>query len=282
MTSSERNLRAALDATHEPPFDAYLLVISTAICVVFGLAALPAAASEPFEANVPLLILTAIAYLLAGVQWLALMRKFGYEPPIVAALVGIAACLLFAAYHGQLGALVGLAIGVVVSFGWRTIQDSPTRLADAAYAVSAVALLGFLPAQGLLLRQLPFGATGYYMFIVGVLVFGIVQGVLSRPERDGTRALGNSTVLALIATVIVICVFGIVAGDPFGFFGGLVIGACVGGGALLGRALLPLLTPAPTQHGRVVKRRPMLIDVLLPFAIAAAAAFFCVRSVITP
>lgn len=248
--------------------------------MLWAILALPFFARDANEPNIALLVAVAVVMVLAAIQWLALMRKFGFDPPILPAVLGVIAALVFAAYWGQIGALVGLAVGLVGSYGWRITVESPTRFADAAYSVGAAALLGFLPAQLLILRRLDGGITGTYLVLIGLIVFGAVQAILSRPARDGTRYLATATGFAALASIAVVTLAGVIRGGPFSFGASVIIALAIAIGATIGRGFVTILLPAPERGARPAHRRPMLADALLPICVASAAGFFAVRAVL--
>lgn len=279
MTSSSTRGRGQNARYSTPVVDQFGLVVAVAATALWAVCALPALGGGAARADVPLTIAVSVVMLLAAVQWLALLRRFGASPPIPAALVGITVTLVAAAVSGQLGAVVGLVAGVVLAYCWRIVQETDSRLADVGYATLGVVVFGFLPAQMLLLRRLDAGPSGFYMYLAIVVVFEIVQSVLSRPARDGTRGADMSTLAAAVGATIAGVVGGAVAGTPVGAAGGLLVGAATAAGAAAGRACLPVLAPAPEVDGRRVRRRPLLLDALAPHLFAAPFAFLAFRMV---
>lgn len=278
MTSSSTQGRRR-PVSSAPVVDRFGVFAAVAVTALWAVCGLPALGGGPARVDIPLTIAVVLVCLLAGAQWLALLRRFGVSPPVPAALGGMAVTLVAASIWGQAGALVGLVGSLTLVYCWRIVQESGTRLADIGYAVTGVVVFGFFPAQLLLLRRVAAGPAGFYMYLVTVVVFEVVQAVLSRPARDGTRAADMSTLAAGVAATVAGVVAGAVAGGPVGAAGGLAIGALTAAGAAAGRACLPMLAPAPEVDGRRIRRRPLLLDALAPFMFAAPAAFFAYRMV---
>lgn len=278
MTSSQAQDRPRA-VRPAPVVDQFGVVVAIAVTALWAICGLPALGGAPASADIALTVGVTVVAVLAAVQWLALLRRFEATPPLPAAIVGIVAILVAAAFAGQLGALLGLVGGMILAYCWRIAQVSESRLADVAYVVAALVVFGFFPAQVLLLARLGSGPAGLYIYLVTVLVFEVVQAVLSRPARDGTRSADMSTLAAAVGATVTGVVAGVVAGDPIGATGGLVIGVAIGGAGAAGRACIPLLAPAPEVEGRRVRRRPLLLDALAPHLFAAPAAFLAVRMV---
>lgn len=278
MTSSQAQGRPR-EVRPAPVVDQFGVVVSIATTALWAICGLPALGGAPASADVALAAGVMVVAVLAAVQWIALLRRFGASPPLPAALIGVVAILAAAAVAGQLGALLGLVGGMIVAYVWRIVQESESRLADVAYVLVALVVFGFFPAQVLLLARLGSGTAGLYIYLVTVLVFEVVQAVLSRPARDGTRGADMSTLAAAVGATVTGVVAGVVVGDAVGAAGGLLVGAAIGGAGAAGRACIPLLAPAPEVDGRRVRRRPLLIDALAPHFFAAPAAFLAVRMV---
>lgn len=278
MTSSSTPGRGRT-VSSTPVVDRFGVFAAVAVTVLWAVCGLPSLGGGPDRSDIPLAVAVGLVCVLAGVQWVALVRRFGASPPLPAALVGIVVTITAASGWGQAGALVGLAASMVLVYCWRIAQGSDSRLADVGYAVTAVVVFGFFPAQVLLLRRIAAGPSGFFMYLVIAVVFEVVQAVLSRPARDGTRAADMSTLAAAMAATVAGVVAGAVAGEPIGAAGGLVIGAATAAGAAAGRACLPMLAPAPEVDGRRIRRRPILLDALAPYLFAAPAAFFAYRMV---
>ena len=278
MTSPSRQGRPGAPGS-APVVDRFGVFVSVAVTALWAVCARPALDGGPARADIALTIAVAVVVLVAAVQWLALLRRFGMSPPMPAVLIGVLGTLVAAAVAGQGGALAGLVFSLILVYCWRIAESSETRLADVGFGVTGVAVFGFFPAQVLLLGRVAAGPAGLYIYLVTVVVFEVVQAVLSRPARDGTRAADMSTLAAGIAATVAGVVAGAVAGGPVGAAGGLALGVVGAAGAAAGRACLPLLAPAPEVDGRRIKRRPLLLDALAPFLFAAPATFLAYRMV---
>lgn len=281
MIDRERQLQAVLAQHHQLPFDGFSLVTAVVATAVLAVAAIPAFGRGPGVVPIVLTVFVIAFSVLATVQWLALMIRFGFRPPILVSLAGVTAVLVAAAMQGQRGALVALGATLVATYVWRIASETETRFGDVAIAVAAVAVIGYLPAYVLLLRRLPFGIEGFYLWLVPVFAFMSVQAVLSRPASDGTRHADVATAAAALVCTAVSAVLGWILGDPFGLGPGLLVGAATAAGGVFGQMTLEILAPAPATEGRRIRRRPLLFDALAPLFVSVPFAFFAVRHILT-
>jgi len=259
--------------------DRFGVVVAIGVTALWAVAGFPVFAAWPYVPDIPLLIAVGLVCTPSAIQWLALMRRFGASPPIAAAVGAVVLTLILGSVAGQLGALVGLSSGVIACYVWRIARASETRLTDVAYGCVSVVVFGFFPAQVLLLRRLDIGARGFYLYLAATLAYAVVQAVLARPARDGTRGLDASAGAAAFACVIVAVVGGVLGGPSLGAAGGLITGVAIAAASVAGRACLPLLAQAPVVEGRRIRRPPLLLDALTPLLFGAPAAFLALRAV---
>lgn len=259
-----------------PSFDSYALILGLGVCALWTLGAVPLFVS-PRSTGFVLPVFVFATAALTAVAWLDQTRHTAFQPPVAATVVGILAVIVGASVGGQTGALLGMALTVVLAFAWRIVEETGTRFADVAFVVAAVSLFGFLPAQALLLRALPAGGRGFGVFVAAAAAFIVAQAMLARPSVDGTRRADPTTAVAALAAMLVGLVAGVVAGRGFGAVSGLLIGLAVGVGSACGRAALAVLVPTEVVDGRRARRRPMLADAVLPLFFAAPFAYGMVR-----
>ncbi len=280
MSVEDRDLRRILHAERTAAFDGFGVVVVLVVGGLLAILALPFFGRTPVRPDLALAIGLGLVAGVAALQWLALLRRFGFSPPPLPVAAGVLATVLLAAYHGQVGAVAGLAVGLVVCYAWRVLQASEQRFHDVAFSVSAVAIFGFLPSQAVLLRRIPFGVGGFYVFLASAVAFVLAQSVLARPTKFGPAGADLTTVAAGVVAVGAGALAGMVAGEPYGAGKGALVGLAVGVVSGAGRAAWPTLAPAALGRFDQPWRRPLLGDALGSVFFAAPAAFYSVRALL--
>lgn len=280
MSVEDRELRRILHEERAAPFDGFGVVVALVVGSALAILALPFFGETPVRPDLALAVGLALVAAVAALQWLALLRRFGFSPTPLPVAAGVVATVVLAAYHGQVGAVAGLSGGLVACYVWRILQASEQRFHDVAFSVSAVAVFGFLPAQAVLLRRIPFGVGGFYVFLASAFAFVIAQSALTRPTKAGPSGADLATVAAGVVAVGVGALGGLLAGAPYGAGKGAIVGLAVGVVSGAGRAAWSTLAPAPLGRFQQPWRRPLLGDAIGSVFFAAPAAFFSVRALL--